>query len=169
MPKSLADGRTKVAVLTVAPANITAPTTTELNAGIDASCRILASDFLWGFTDSDKVAEKALCDINNVNALGPSNFQAGMTIFRYWNAGTGVADPTEDSLWTAVKVKGTTLWVYVRETGKLSTAAWASADELVAGGSVLSDDPQPPSDRTGYIKRRIPLEPQSITGPIAVA
>jgi hypothetical protein len=92
-----------------------------------------------------------------------------MTIWRYFNAGTGVADPTEDSLWTAVKVKGTTLYVYVRETGKLSTAAWASADELVAGGSFLSDNPQEPSDGGGYIKRRIPLEPQSVTGPIAVA
>jgi hypothetical protein len=70
-----------------------------------------------------------------------------MTIWRYFNAGTGVADPTEDSLWTAVKVKGTTLYIYVRETGKLSTAAWASADELVAGGSFLTDNPQPPRTR----------------------
>jgi hypothetical protein len=108
-----------------------------------------ASDFAFGFTDSDKVAEKALCDINNVNALGASNFAAAMTIWRYFNAGTGVADPTEDSLWTAVKVKGTTLYIYVRETGKLSTAAWASADELVAGGSFLTDNPQRPSDAAG--------------------
>ncbi len=126
MPKSLADGHVKVAVLTVAPANLSSPTTTELNAGIDASCRILSSDFAFGWTDSDKVAEKALCDINNANAIAASNFQAGMTIWRYFNAGTGVADPTEDSLWTAVKVKGTTLYIYVRETGKLSTQAWAS-------------------------------------------
>lgn len=167
--KSLSDGHCKVAVLSVAPANLQVPTTTELNAGIDASCRILSSDFAFGFTDSDKVAEKALCDIINVNGLGASNFAAGMSIWRYWNEGTGVADPTGDSLWTATKVKGTTLYIYVRETGKLSTAAWASADELVAGGSFLSDNPQPPSDRSGYIKRRIPLEPQSVFGPIAVA
>jgi hypothetical protein len=92
-----------------------------------------------------------------------------MTIWRYFNSSTGVADPTEDSLWTAVKVKGTTLYIYARETGKLSTAAWASADELVAGGSFLTDNPQRPSDAGGFIKRAVPLEPQSVYGPIAVA
>jgi anion-transporting ArsA/GET3 family ATPase len=34
--RSLAEGHRKVAVLTTAPANPLAPTTTELNAGIDA-------------------------------------------------------------------------------------------------------------------------------------
>lgn len=169
MPKSLADGHKKIAILTSAPSNPSAPTTIELNAGIDASCRILASDFVFGATDSDKVAEKAVCDVNNVNALGASNFQAGMTIFRYFNAGTGVADPTEDSLFTATKAKGTTLYVYVRETGKLSTAAWASADAIDLGLQVITDQPQPPSDAGGYIKKRIPMEPQASYVNIAVA
>ncbi len=149
MPKSLSDGHMKVAVLTTQPANVKAPTVAELNAGIDASCRILSTGFTFGCTDSDKVAEKALCDVNNSNALSASNFAAAMTIWRYFNASTGVADPTEDSLWTAVKVKGTTLWIYARETGKLSTAAWAANDELIAGGSFLTDNPQRPSDAGG--------------------
>jgi hypothetical protein len=169
MPKSLADGHIKVAVLTTEPANPAAPTVAELNAGIDASCRILSNDFVWGATDSDKVAEKALCDLNNVNAFGSSNYQTAMSIWRYFNAGTGVADPTEDSLFTAVKTKGTSLWVYVRETGKLSTAAWAAADEIYLGGKVLVDNHQPPSDRGGYIKRRVPLEPQQMYDDIAAA
>jgi hypothetical protein len=92
-----------------------------------------------------------------------------MTIWRYFNAGTGVAEPTEDSLWTAVKVKGTTLYIYARETGKLSTAAWASADELVAGGSFLTDNPQRPSDAGGFIKRGPSRWSRSRAGPIAVA
>jgi hypothetical protein len=162
MPKSLADGHIKFTILTVAPSNPAAPTATELNAGIDASCRILSSDFTWSATDSDKVAEKALCDINNVNSLGPSNFQTAITIWRYFNASTGVAEPTEDLLWTALKAKGTTVWGYARETGKLSTAAWASADEIFLGGPVLSDNPQRPSDGGGFIKRRLPLEPQGM-------
>lgn len=169
MPKSLADGHIKVAVLTSAPSNILAPTMTELNAGINAACRILASDFLWTPTDSDKIAEKALCDINNVNALGPSNFSAGMSIFRYFNSGTGVADPTEDSLFTATKTKGATLYIYARKTGKLESQAWASADEIYLGGSVLVDSAQEPSDAGGYIKKRIPLEPQQMYPNIAVA
>lgn len=169
MPKSLADGHIKVAVLTTSPSNPAAPTVAELNAGIDASCRILSSDFTWGAADSDKVAEKALCDLNNVNAIAASNFTAGLTIWRFFNAGTGNPDPTEDALWTAMKVKGTNLWIYVRETGKLSTAVWASADEIYLGGQVLTDSPQPPSDRGGFIKRRVPLEPQSMRENIAVA
>lgn len=161
MPKSLADGHVKVAILTSEPANPEAPTVAELNAGISAACRILASDWNFSAADSDKVAEKALCDTNNVNALGASNFVAGMTIFRYFNASTGVADPTEDALWTAAKTKGTQLWIYVRETGKLETAAWAASDEIAIGGEVLVDEPQMPQNAGGYIKRRIPLEPQS--------
>lgn len=169
MPKSLADGHIKLAVLTDEPANAAAPTVAELTAGIDAACRILASDFNWTAADSDKVAEKALCDINNVNALGASNFTAGITIFRYFNAGTGVADPTEDSLFTATKTKGTSLWVYPRKTGKLATAAWAATDEIYLGGEVLTDSPQEPTDAGGYIKKRIPLEPQSMHQNIAAA
>lgn len=168
MPKSLADGHRKVAILTTAPSNPLAPTTTELNAGIQASSRILASDWTFTATDSDKVAEKSLYDTDNVNALGPSNYQFGMTIWRYFNSGTGVPDPTEDALWTATKAKGTTLYVYERESGKLASAAWASGDELL-GMLILTDSPQKPSDSGGFIKRRIPGEPQAGYPTAAVA
>lgn len=167
--KTLADGHIKLAVLTSAPANPAAPTTTELNAGIDASAKVLISDFTWGASDSDKVAERALTDINNVNAIAASNFSAGLSIWRYFNASTGVADPTDDALWTAVKTKGSTLYIYARQTGKLATAAWASADEIYLGGSVITDNPQLPSDMDGFIKRRIPLEPQQMYPNISVA
>jgi len=166
--RTLAAGRIKVAVLTAAPANAAAPTTTELNAGIDASAKILASDFLWGATDSDKVAERSLADMNNVNALDASNFTTAMTIFRYFNAGTGVADPTDDALFTAVKVKGTNLWIYVRRIGKAATAAWASTDEIRLGGNVITDLPQE-TDAGGYLKVRVPMEPQTMYPNIAVA
>lgn len=167
--KTLADGHIKLAVLTTAPANIAAPTVAELNAGIDASAKVLISDFTWSATDSDKVAERALTDINNVNAIAASNFQTGLTIWRYFNAGTGVADPTDDALWTAMKTKGTSLWIYPRRTGKLATAAWASADEIYLGGLVVTDNPQLPSDLGGFIKQRIPLEPQQMFPNIAAA
>ena len=167
--KTLADGHIKLAVLTTAPANLQAPTVAELNAGIDASSKVLISDFTFSPTDSDKVAERALTDINNVNAIAASNFQAGLTIWRYFNASTGVADPTDDALWTAVKTKGSTLYLYARRTGKLATAAWASGDEIYLGGSVLTDNPQLPSDLGGFIKARIPMEPQQMYPNIAAA
>lgn len=160
MPRSLADGHIKVAILTTKPANPAAPTVTELTAGIDASCAIMASDFAFGATDSDKVAEKALCVTNNAQALGAGNYTAAMTLFRYFDATTKNADATADTAFAAVETKGTTLWVYARETAKLATEAWAASDEIYLGAEVITDTPQPPSDRGGFIKRRTVMEVQ---------
>ncbi|HEX8489315.1 MAG TPA: hypothetical protein VF642_12275 [Propionibacteriaceae bacterium] len=169
MPRSLADGRTKFTILTTKPANPAAPTAAELNAGIDLSCNILASDFTFGAGDSEKVAEKALCTINNANALGASNFTAGVTVFRAVNKTTGAIDPTEDAPFAALKTKGTQVWGYARRTGKLATAAWATGDEAFLGADLLTDEPQPPGDLGGYIKYRVPMEVQDAWPFIAVA
>ena len=160
MPKSLADGHIKLTILTTKPANPAAPTVTELADGIDVSCDVLASDFTWTATDSDKIAEKALCTTNNANAIGASNFSAGLTLFRYFDATSKNAHATEDDGYAALSTKGTTVWGYARETAKLSTEAWAADDEIYLGLEVLTDSPQR-TDSGGYIKRRIPLEPQA--------
>ena len=52
------------------------------------------------------------------------------------------------------------MWGYARETAKESTEAWAAADEIYLGLEVLTDSPQRLGDGGGYIKRRIPMEPQ---------
>lgn len=159
MPRTLADGKTKFTILTTAPADPAAPTVTELEAGIDVSCHILSSDFTWGATDSDKVAEKALCDVGNANAIGASNFQAGVTMWRYFDASGGF-DETEDAGFEALKTKGTTLYGYARRTDKGAREAWATGDEIFLGAEVVTDEPQPPSDLSGYIKWRVPMEVQ---------
>lgn len=169
MPKSLADGHSKLTILTTEPANPAAPTAAELNAGIDFSCAVLASDFNWSAGDSDKVNEKALCTTNNANAIGASNFSAGITLFRYFDEVTGAVDLTEDAAFQAVKAKGTTVWGYLRENGKLATADWATGDEIVLGLEVLTDNPQRPQNAGGYVKRRVPLEPQQGWSEIEVA
>jgi hypothetical protein len=161
MPKSLADGHSKLTLLTTEPANPAAPTAAELNAGIDVSCAVLASDFTWSAGDSDKVNEKALCTTNNANSIGASNFTAGLTLFRYFDDGTGAVDVTEDAAFQAIKAKGTTVWGYLRENGKLATEDWVDGDEIVLGLEVQTDNPQRPSNAGGYIKRRVPMEPQN--------
>lgn len=158
MPKSLADAHIKFTILTTAPANPDAPTALELNAGIDASCNILKSDFTWSAADSDKLSEPALCAANNANALGASNFTGGITPWRYFDGTTGAPDATEDALFAAVEEKGTEFWGYARKTGKLYSADWATADEIYLGGHVITDEPQVPSETGGYIKFRVPLE-----------
>lgn len=172
MPRSLADGHKKVAVLTTKPVNPAAPTVTELNAGIGgaagAGCRILLSDWTLGPTDSDTFNERAVCEDGNANAYGASNYQAGMTAFRYFDETTGDPHATEDALFAAAKEKGTTLYIYERETGQDESDPWSSGDELF-GAEVLTDWPQKPSETGGYIKRRIPMQVQKGYPNIAVA
>lgn len=157
MPKSLADGRTKVAILNVKPADPYAPTLAELEAGIDASCRLVASDYNVTPASSETIDEKELCVEGNAVAFGPSNATIEFSPFRYFDD-LGAAEPTEaeeigDAVFQATKTKGTRLWIYQRETSKKSTDAWESGDE-VDGYEFLTDNPQH-LERTGYIKRRI--------------
>jgi len=161
MPRSLADGRTKFTILTTKPDNPAEPTITELNAGLHYEDNVLASDFVFGATDSDKVAEKPLSAQSNANALAASNFQCAFTVFRYFDATTGAPDTTADAKFAAVKTKGSQLWAYARKTGKPAGAAWAADDEIYLGAEIATDEPQPPSDLGGYIKYRVPCEVQT--------
>ena len=167
MPKSLEDGYIKFTVLTTEPDDPTAPTAAELAAGIDASCAILNSDFTWTATDSDKNAEKPLCQENNSNSYGASNYNAGVTVFRLFSdTDPGQAD-TADTTFAAMKTKGTDLWCYARRTGKAATEAWTADDEIYLGGHVITDEPQ--VIQGGFIKSRVPMEMQEAYPDIAVA
>lgn len=169
MPRSLADGKTKFTILTEKPVNPAAPTVTELNAGIDASCNVLASDFSFGAAASDKVSEGALCEDTNASVSGRSNFTAGFTPFRYFDE-EGVSDPTEgDDVFQAVKVKGATLWGYARKTSKKSTEDWEAADEIYLGAEFVTDNLTPPSDMGGWIKWRQDADVQAAWPFIAAA
>lgn len=161
MPRSLADGHEKIAVLTTKPANPAAPTVAELEAGIDAACAILASGWTFGPTDSESFSEPAVCEEVTAESYGRSNGQFSATVFRYFaNANPGQADATADALFAALKLKGTTVWVYARETAKKSTDAWAADDEIRYGAEILTDRPQK-ADAGGYIKRVIPGKVQA--------
>lgn len=154
----LADGRLKLTALTTAPLDPAAPTITELNAGIDLSCKVLSENFLFGATDSDKIAEKALCDTANSNALGASNYQAGFTLWRQFDVAGGF-DVDEDEAFEALKEKGTEVYLYARLTDKLATEPWAADDEIFLGALVATDEPQR-TEGGGFIKYRIPGEVQ---------
>lgn len=159
MPRSLADAHEKIAILTEEPSNPESPTVLELNGGIDAACNILASDWNFAATDSEKFAERAVCEANNANVFGVSNYQCAFTAFRYFDATTKNAHATEDALFQATKVKGTRLWIYARKNGKDSDEAWAADDEIYLGVETLTDEPQNPG-AGGYIKSRVPTEVQ---------
>lgn len=162
----LADEHIKFTVLTAEPADPAAPTATELNAGIDASCLVFADDFRWTAADSERVGERALCESTAAESPGISNYDLSFTAWRYFDSVTGAPDATADELFDAVKVKGTELWGYVRRTGKLYSAVWATGDEIQLGGRFTTDTPQ--TEGTGFIKYRIPTLPQAMNDFIAV-
>lgn len=155
----LADGRLKFTLLTTAPAVKTAPTVTELNAGIDLSCTVLQDNFNFGPKDSDKVGEKALCTTGNANTLGPSNAECAFNLWRMFASGGTGFDATGDAGFAALKTKGTTVWFYGRQTEKLATATWAATDEIFFGCETVTDLPQRDTSG-GFIKYRIPTEVQ---------
>ncbi len=154
MPKTLADARIKLVALTTAPANPAAPTVSELSAGVDLSCRILKSDYRLSPVASDTVPDTELCSEGNAVTYGASNYEGSVTPFRYLDD-DGKADTENDVAWTELKEKGTELWLYERE-GPRYDEDWAVGDE-VEGYYVVTDNPQKPSDRTGFIKRVVPL------------
>lgn len=158
MPKSLADGHTRVALLSTKPADPTAPTITELEAGIDASCRINSADYNVTPAASETVEEKELCVEGNAVAFGPSNGTVEFTPFRYFDeTGApetgGVEGEIGDAVFQATKEKGTRMWIYHRETSKKATDPWLEGDE-VDGFEFITDNPQQ-VDRTGYVKRKV--------------
>lgn len=162
MPRSLAEGHVKLSIMTVAPVNMAAPTILELNAGIDAAARILNSGFQLGASASDKIAEKSLAQEGNSNTLGASNYDGGLTAFRYFTA-TGAPEASGagnigDAVYQAIKTKGTQLWIAKRYTSKKSTEAWAAADPCEVY-VVITDNPVDAA-YTGYIKSKVDLQVQ---------
>lgn len=154
MPKTLADARTRLAILTTKPTNPASIPVATLTSGIDASCRILKSDYRLSPVASDTVSDAELCSEGNAVTFGASNYEGSITPFWYLDE-TGKSDPTEDVVYQALKEKGTELWLVERE-GPRYDEPWAAGDAIEVY-EVVTDNPQKPSDRAGYIKRVVPL------------
>lgn len=162
MPRSLAEGKTKVVLLPDLPADPENPTISELEAGIDASCAIVASTFNMGPQASQTVDEKALCEEGNVQAFGSSEYASEMDVFRYFmeeeDGGlpeTGASQgEVGDAVFEMLKTKGTIVYAYMREINKKATEDFAEGEPLW-GFKLAVDNPQRPTETTGYIKRHI--------------
>ena len=152
MPKALADGNIRVAILPARPANPEAPTVAELEAGIDASCRLLKSNYRISAAASDTIADAELCSSTNAKAFGAGNYEGVLSPFRYWDStDAGKADTTGDAVFQALKSKGAVVWVVERATGLPYSAAWAAGQEVNVY-ELLLDNPTKPSDQGGYHK-----------------
>lgn len=154
MPKFLADGKDKLALLPSRPTDIEDILVTEATAGTDISATVLAPLTL-GPSGSDTIDERDLTAVGNGVTFGPSNFEGSITLFRYYNSTTEQPDGSEDANWTTLKTKGTTVRCLHRKSAKASTDAFADNDE-VRYTEWTTDDPIDESGE-GYIKFRIPL------------
>lgn len=166
MPRSLAAGRTKLAVFATKPTGnlaALAPTVFTGTGVIDASCRVSREGFNLGATDSDSFSDPALCEEVAAETPGPSKYEGNLPVFRYFDAEgkaeTGTGGEIGDALFQALKEKGTTLWIARRDTSRKSQEAWAAGDEYEIY-EVITDEPkEAPQD--GYIKRSVKLFVQS--------
>ena len=154
MPKTIADERIRLVLLADAPADPKAITIAELADAVELTYRVLASDFRLSATASDTVSEPALGEGGNSSAPGKSNYEGTLTPFRYLTT-AGLSDVTNDVAYTALKEKGTELHL-VKRIGPLADAAWAVAQPYEYFHAV-TDNPQDPSERSGYVKKVVPL------------
>lgn len=157
---TLAKGRRKIGFLAAAdaPASWSAISlATEATNIVELTCQVARSDFTLGFTDSDKVDDAPLCTVSNVQALDADNFEAKMSVYRYID--TAGKFGTKDSAWTALGKKGVRGWLIERvEPLALASVDWAVGDKIKAF-PVVTDNPQQPTDLTGYVKRIVPFNP----------
>ena len=155
---TLADGRTKLAVLTIEPDNPDAVDLAELAASINAGPHVNKPDFKMSPTASDTVPDQPISQAGNAVTFGNSNFEASMTILRDLDA-DGTTQAEVELLWAAAKAKGSRVWLICRE-GPLEAVAWADGDEY-DWAEVITDEPQKAQERTGYVKRIVPLGGQA--------
>ena len=152
--RTLADGRIRLVALTTKPADPAAVTVTEVTAGVRLEERVAKGDFRLSPVASDTVSDADLAAEGNAVTYGASNYEGSVTPFRELDA-AGKADPTNDVAWDTFKEKGTTLWL-LKSEGKKKDEAFAAGDEYDLY-EVVTDNPQDPSDRGGYIKKVVPL------------
>lgn len=152
MPKTIADENIALVLLTTAPADPTAITAAEFDAGEPLQCRIM--DYRLSPVASDTVQQGEFCTSTNAQVPTRSNYEGTVTVFRYLDE-TGLADPINDVAWDAVKEKGTTLHLVERE-GPVHDAV-GTVGQAYSYFEVITDHPQVPADRGGFIRREVPL------------
>ncbi|WP_158684423.1 hypothetical protein [Amycolatopsis orientalis] len=120
MSDMLTDGQIRVQFVPTI-ADPSAPTVTELNAGVDLSCLITA-DGLDISVDEDKISIPKLCDTSNAEAPGRATYGVELTLVRK-------TDNTEDKAWTTL-LRGTKGYLAIRY-GVPSKTAFSAGDKPV--------------------------------------
>lgn len=153
MPDITSDGMTRVAwVPTIA--NLNAPTTTELNAGMLLQGTITADGFSGFRPTTAAVPTSSLASTFETNTIGRTSYDNTMLRFKK-QSGT---DTIYDTL-----IRGTAGYVVVRRSID-QTTAWASAQKVevypAICGEVSKLDPEPNTLERYEVPMMISTEPK---------
>lgn len=151
--KTLADKRIKISVMTVPPADMNALKVAELTAGINAASMNAASSYRFSPSASDTINDPAVDEESTASVPGGSNYEGTLAPFWYLDA-TGGYVAADNAMFEAVKEKGSEVWVAERE-GKPESDPWAAGD-VYCVYHFITDNPQKPTDRGGWVKRIVP-------------
>ncbi len=154
MPKMVDQGKTKL-YWVPGEAGITnpaAPTTTELNAGVDITC-LVVSTYEVRADGSETTNERAVCETSNVVAPTVQNYMGTLPLFRQFDSTTGVPE-TDDAL--QLFEFGEVGW-FVRRTGKPYTTAWTAADQVEVFKFMVDTPQTAGGSGEGYLKATVTL------------
>lgn len=150
MAKMLSDENHKV---TFVPAlsDYHAPTTAELNAGLDVQCLVSMNNFVFGVTGVNTIDDPALCSGSNDQAPGKKTYEVAMDFYRFDTPEADVAYNT----FTDSGIQG----YFVRRIGKNHEAPFVAGD-VVEAVQVVSGPPMPQTPSGGFEKFRVQYFPQ---------
>lgn len=161
---TLADGRLRVDITLTEPPgysvgdDVLELTLADLTDLIDTAQQINKPDFRLSATGSETVPDQPLEKEGNATTFGASAYEGNVTVLRQVLA-TGQIDPSKDTVFTAIGEKGA-LAYYLQRIGPKATVPLAVGDEGWIY-EAISDSPQEPTDRNGYVKNPITLGVQS--------
>ena len=156
----LSDGRTRLDILVTKPAGwdtgsgeLELPLT-AFAAAIDTCGQINKPDYNLTAGASSTVPDQPLCEEGAGTAFGASTYSGSVTVLRQLTQ-AGAIDPASDTVYTAIGEKGAEAWYVERIGPKAKESLKAGAEGWIY--HAVSDEPQTPQDRQGYIKEVIPL------------
>lgn len=157
-PRTFAEQNRKIYFLSIPPADLSAITVAELEAGLDVTCRVAVDGTDFRAAASDKISDPAVCEPAGAEVPGASKYEATVSPFRFFDKDNpGKADTEGDALFAVLRVKGTPGTFVIRHVNKEWDEPWAAGDEYQAY-VVASDNWQPQTNQAeGFIKATIPL------------
>ena len=159
-PRTLAELKTKLAYALDYTGSLSEIPLSVLTASTEVTCQSVAGETRMSATDSDTLADPALCQPANAQTFGASNAEARLGLFRYFDSENRGAHNTEyDRAYQDLGRKGREAVFFKRVSGKNWDEPWEVGDELSVF-RVIADNPQEPQDRTGYVKRLLPFAVQ---------